>query len=103
MRRRQQLRADPRPVVGQQAASGRSGGATGSDDKSPVYGYMRVADGRPDHEVRYEEEQLARWAEAEGYCLKAVYRETDQGGIAELTALVEELGRTGSRLVVVPS
>jgi hypothetical protein len=64
---------------------------------------MRAADGRPDHEVRHEEEQLARWAEGEGYRLKAVYREVDEGSVAELTALVEELNRTGIRIVVVPS
>jgi hypothetical protein len=53
--------------------------------------------------VRYEEEQLTRWAEAEGCRLMGVYRETEEGGIAELSALVEELNRTDTRLVVVPS
>ena len=71
--------------------------------KRRVYGYMRACDGRSDEEVRQDEQQLARWAEAAGYVLRAVYQETDEGSIVELTALVEELNATGTRAVVVPS
>jgi len=71
--------------------------------KRRVYGYMRAYDDRSDDEIRCDELELARWAESEGYELVCVYQELDEGGNAELTALVAELKRTKTRAVVVPS
>lgn len=69
----------------------------------PIYGYMRAYDSTPVAEVMKDELQLFRWAQAEGYDLAAIYQELEEGSVAVLTELVEELKRTGDRLVVVPS
>ena len=50
-----------------------------------------------------QELRLFRWAQDEGYDLAVIYQGTDEGSIAVLTELVEELKRNGDRLVVVPS
>lgn len=68
-----------------------------------IYGYMLAHEGRSEEDVRNDEMQLLRWAQAEGYFLAAIYQETDEGSIAGLTDLVEELKRTEDRAVVVPS
>lgn len=68
-----------------------------------IYGYMRVYDGLPEDQVRADEQRLREWAEGEGYDLVAVYQETDEGSVTELTELVGELNRTGTRVIVVPS
>ncbi|MFC4033071.1 hypothetical protein ACFO3J_16480 [Streptomyces polygonati] len=64
---------------------------------------MRAYDVTPDVEVMREELHLFRWAQARGYDLVAVYQEVEEGSIDVLTELVEELRRTGSRAVLVPS
>jgi hypothetical protein len=71
--------------------------------KRQIYGYMLAHEGRSEEDVRNDELQLFRWAQLEGYFLAAIYQEADEGSIAELTDLVEELKRTGDRAVVVPS
>ncbi|MEW2544872.1 recombinase family protein [Streptomyces sp. NPDC047002] len=71
--------------------------------KSPVYGYMRLHTAESDSEIAEEERRLARWAMGEGYCLMRVYQEAEDGAISALVELIEELRRTGTRAVVVPS
>lgn len=71
--------------------------------KPLIYGYMRVDDGRPDEEIRQDEQEMIRWAQAEGYDMVAIYWETDKGSTAELTALIEQLKRTKTSAVLVPS
>lgn len=77
--------------------------ATAYPAKPAAYGYLRAHEGRSDDEVRDDELQMFRWAQAEGYDLSVVHREDEDGGIAELTELVEELKRSDIRLVVIPS
>ncbi|MBD0740505.1 hypothetical protein [Streptomyces sp. CBMA29] len=74
-----------------------------SDMKHPVYGYMLAHDGRTERDIVKDELLLFHWAQEEGYFLAVIYQEVDEGSIAVLTELVEELKRTGDRLVVVPS
>jgi hypothetical protein len=71
--------------------------------KPPIYGYMRAYHDTEEEEVMKDELQMFRWAQAENYELAAIYREVDDGSIAGLTDLVQELNRTGTRAVVVPS
>ncbi|MBD0738063.1 hypothetical protein [Streptomyces sp. CBMA29] len=71
--------------------------------RPPIYGYMRAYDSTPEDEVMRDELRLFRWAQVEGYDLAAVYQELEEGSIAVLTELVEELKRNGDRMVVVPS
>ncbi|WP_328917264.1 MULTISPECIES: hypothetical protein [unclassified Streptomyces] len=71
--------------------------------KPPIYGYMRAYDRTPESQLLRDELVLFQWAQAEGYDLALIYKEVDEGSVAELGELVEELRRTGDRAVVVPS
>ncbi|WP_328912665.1 MULTISPECIES: hypothetical protein [unclassified Streptomyces] len=75
----------------------------GTDKKPPIYGYMRAYDSTPESQLLRDELVLFQWAQAGGYDLTLIYKEVDEGSVAELTELVEELRRTGDRAVVVPS
>ncbi len=70
--------------------------------KPLIYGYMRVTNEMDDQEVRLIEQQLITFAKAEGYCMGTIFYECG-GAMAALTELLEELGRTEARHVVVAS
>ncbi|WP_031520535.1 hypothetical protein [Streptomyces sp. NRRL F-5123] len=71
--------------------------------KRAVHGYMRAYAGTPDVEVRRDELRLRCWAERGGYALVRIWQEEQDGGIAVLNGLVEELKRSSGAAVVVPS
>ncbi|MGW5354850.1 hypothetical protein ACWERV_30600 [Streptomyces sp. NPDC004031] len=71
--------------------------------KRAVHGYMRAYAATPDAEVRRDELRLRCWAEREGFDLVRIWHEEQEGGIAVLNGLVEELKLTRGGAVVVPS
>lgn len=71
--------------------------------KRAVHGYMRVYAATPDVEVRRDELRLRCWAEREGFDLVRIWQEEQEGGIAVLNGLIEELKRRPGGAVVVPS
>lgn len=76
--------------------------ATGNR-KPPIYGYMRAHPGIPEAEVMKDELRLFRWAQLEGYDLAVIFQEEEEGSIAALTELVEQLKLTDDPAIVVPS
>ncbi|MGC5342215.1 hypothetical protein ACPXCE_09290 [Streptomyces sp. DT24] len=71
--------------------------------KQTILGYMRAYDSMPDEQIMENELQMFRWAQAEGCDLSVIYQETDEGSIAVLLELVQELQMTGDKAVLVPS
>jgi hypothetical protein len=71
--------------------------------RPPIYGYMLAHEGRTSEQIMRDELALFRWAQAEDYHLALIYQEEDEGSIAALTELVEQLKLNGDRAVVVPS
>ncbi|MBP0456659.1 recombinase family protein [Streptomyces montanisoli] len=68
-----------------------------------VHGYMRAYPGTPDDEIEADQERMRAWAVGRGWELVEVHEETAEGSLAALDELVEALGRTGARSVLVPS
>ena len=73
------------------------------DKKPPIYGYMRAYEDTPEVEIMKDELRLFHWAQAEGYDLVVIYQEEQEGSIAVLHDLIQELKLTGDAAVVVPS
>lgn len=69
----------------------------------PIYGYMRAYEATPEAEIMQDELRLFRWAQGEGYELAVIYQEEQEGSIAALTDLIQELKLTRDAAVVVPS
>lgn len=71
--------------------------------KPLIYGYMRASEDVADDEIRIIEQQLAHFAETEGYCLATIFYEYDSGSNAAFYELLHELRRAEAYHVVVPS
>lgn len=71
--------------------------------KPLIYGYMRVASEVPDDEFDRIEQQMRRFADAEGFCYAITFFEYQTGSHASFDELVRELQRAEAHDVVVPS
>lgn len=70
--------------------------------KSLIYGYMNVADGLDDQEIRRAEGGFREFAETKGFCFAATFHEYERG-LAAFDELTCELVRAEAHDVVVPS
>ncbi len=68
-----------------------------------AYGYLRVPDHAPDHEVLRLEQALVAFAEAKGLSFAGFFFEFRSGSRAAFNELIGELVRAGAHHVVVPS
>lgn len=68
-----------------------------------AYGYMHPFEGTEEEHVLRDEQRMLRRAHHEGYDLRAIYYEEDDGSFAALSALLAELALTGVGTVFVPS
>lgn len=68
-----------------------------------VYGYVRVEENAPPGAVRRLEDRLRKSAEARGLCFATTFRDVMPGQRGGLRELTEELRRSESHIVVVPS
>lgn len=84
-------------------SAGSAGSATTAGRKRPAYGYMRACYGLGDEQVYQDEQKMLYRAQRDGYDLRAIYHEEDDGSISALSALVDELKRTRARAIIVPS
>ena len=71
--------------------------------KPLIYGYMRVTDESDDAQLRRTEQQLVRYAEAEGYCLGMIFHDYTPGHLNTFSVLVDVLQRSEAHHVIVPS
>lgn len=71
--------------------------------KPLVFGYMRVSDDMGQEEVKQKQDAIAAYAEAEGFALATVFRETASDRIPAFAQLVETVQRAEARRVIVPS
>ncbi|MDX6354134.1 MAG: hypothetical protein QOF98_1037 [Streptomyces sp.] len=71
--------------------------------KPSIYGYMRAYADTSEAEIMRNELLLFRWAQTEGYDLAVIYQEEQEGSIAVLNDLIQELKLNGDAAVVVPS
>lgn len=69
----------------------------------PAYGYLRVPDDAPDHEVLRVEQALVAFAESQGFSFAGFFFEFRSGSRAGFNELIAELVRAGAHHVVVPS
>ncbi|OXM59874.1 hypothetical protein [Amycolatopsis vastitatis] len=72
-------------------------------DAPPAYGYLRVPDDVPDHQVLRLERALIAFAESEGLSFAGFFFEFEWGLRKGFNDLIAELVRTGAHHVVVPS
>ncbi|MDG4773299.1 hypothetical protein [Solwaraspora sp. WMMD792] len=71
--------------------------------KPVIYGYLRVDRDALDGDTRQMELELKFWAEQEGYCFAGLFHECDDTlNRPALAVLIEEIGRSGARHVVMP-
>ncbi|GAA1848377.1 recombinase family protein [Myceligenerans crystallogenes] len=68
-----------------------------------VYGYVRVEENAPPGAVRRLEDELRALVESRGMCFGATFYDVVPGQRGGLRELTEELRRSESRLVVVPT
>ncbi|WFE25536.1 recombinase family protein [Solwaraspora sp. WMMD791] len=73
--------------------------------KPLMYGYLRVDRDALDGDTRQMELALQFWAEQEGYCFAGLFRDQDTTtpNRPALTALIEQISRSGARHVIMPS
>lgn len=73
--------------------------------KPLMYGYLRVDRDALDGDIRQMELALQFWAEQEGYCFAGLLHDHDTTtpDRPALTALIEQISRSGARHVIMPS
>jgi hypothetical protein len=71
--------------------------------KPLIYGYIQVTDESDDCHLRRTEEQLGRFAEAEGYRLGTIFHNYTPGRLDTFTVMIKALQRSEAHHVIVPS
>jgi len=71
--------------------------------RPPTLGCFRVLPGPPDEEVKLLRDEIAAYAEREGFTLSEVYMDRDKSQTLGFSALVDALERDDARCVVVPA
>lgn len=91
------------PRLGTKSPNACRGEVKGSPLRSSAFGYARIAAHASAQTVRDMRNDLAAYAEREGYTLTEVFMEREDSGSSEFAALIDAINHSEPPIVVVPS